>query len=349
MNSAALGYKALFQTELPLIQAPLAGVQDAALAIAVSNAGGLGSLPCAMLGPDALREQLRQLAEHTAKPFNLNFFCHQQPPADPQAEAAWRELLAPYYRELSIDADSIPSGPGRLPFSDESLEIISAYEPAVVSFHFGLPPRDKIEAIQGWGGVVLSSATTLDEALWVEDHGADGIIAQGWEAGGHRGHFLSHDLSLQPRTLDLVESIVARVSRPVIAAGGIADAEDVRRTLGSGACAVQVGTAFLLCDEIKISGPHREALQSGQAGTTAVTNLFTGRPARGVINRVMRELGPIHDTAPTFPLATAAMGALRSAAEAQGSTDFTPLWCGEKRGFDAVSAETLVRRLTQLL
>lgn len=349
MNSPTPGFRALFQTELPLIQAPLAGVQDAELAIAVCNAGGLGSLPCAMLGSEALRQQLQQLKAHTAGPYNLNFFCHQQPPADPQAEATWRELLAPYYRELSIDSSSIASGPGRLPFSDEALGIISEYEPAVVSFHFGLPSRGKIEAIKRWGGVVLSSATTLDEALWLEDHGADGIIAQGWEAGGHRGHFLSDNLSLQPGTFDLLELLLAKVTKPVIAAGGIATAEDVNRALETGAVAAQVGTAFLLCDEIKISNPHREALKSDEAATTAVTNLFTGRPARGLVNRVMRELGPINDTAPTFPLATAAMGALRSAAEPQGSTDFTPLWCGEKRGFDAIPAVQMVARLTARL
>lgn len=327
----------------------MAGVQDATLAVAVCDAGGLGSLPCALLGPEELRQQIELIQTQTSGPYNLNFFCHQSPQVHPQADAGWREALKHYFREYDIDSSKIAVGAGRLPFSTQSMQVISEFEPPVVSFHFGLPPREMVESIQSWGGKVLSSATTLDEALWLEDHGADGIIAQGWEAGGHRGHFLSDDLSLQTHTFTLLEVLSKQISRPIIAAGGIGAAEDVRRALNCGAGAVQVGTAFLLCDEAKTSRLHRKALQSELAGTTEVTNVFTGRPARGIVNRIVREVGPLSANAPAFPLAAGAVGALRKAAESQDSGDFSPLWCGENPGCDAIPAAQMVQRLTQAL
>jgi len=336
----------LLGTDLPIIQAPMAGVQGSALAIAVSNAGGLGSLPCAMLSPDAMRRELETITAQTSKPYNVNFFCHTQPEADAGREAIWRKALAPYFVEFGIDPDTIPAGPQRLPFSIEAVEVLEAFEPAVVSFHFGLPEPDLLERVRHWGAKILSSATTVDEALWLEAHGVDAIIAQGIEAGGHRGHFLSDDLNAQAGTFALLPQIVRAVKVPVIAAGGIADAKGVAAAMALGAAGVQVGTAYLLCREATTSVVHREALKSDAARVTALTNLFTGRPARGIVNRLMRELGPMSAAAPPFPLAATAIAPLRAKAESLGSGEFSPLWAGQNvSGCREVSASVLTRAL----
>lgn len=319
----------LLQIDIPIIQAPMAGVQGSALAVAVSNAGGLGSLPCAMLGADALRSELAAIQAGTRKPYNVNFFCHTQPEPDAAREAGWRSALAPYFAELGIDANAIPAGPGRLPFSAAAADVLEAFKPPVVSFHFGLPSPELLVRVRSWGGKVLSSATTVDEALWLQAHGVDAVIAQGLEAGGHRGMFLTSDLNTQVGTMALLPQIVRAVKVPVIAAGGIADAQGVAAAMALGAAGVQVGTAYMLCPESTTSALHRLALQSDAARLTALTNLFTGRPARGIVNRLMRELGPLRALAPAFPLATAAVAPLRSKAEGLGRTDFTPLWSGQ--------------------
>jgi len=329
-----------------LIQAPMAGVQDHRLAAAVCEAGALGSVPCAMLDPATLRTQLGALRELTDRPYNVNFFCHTPPVPDAAREAAWRQALGPYYAQHGIDPAGIAAGAGRAPFSEAFAEVLAEFRPAVVSFHFGLPSPSLLARVRAWGAVVLSSATTLDEALWLQDHGADVIIAQGLEAGGHRGLFLGDDLSTQVGLFALLPQIVARVNVPVIAAGGIADARGVAAALALGATGVQVGTAYLLCPEATTSAVHRAALVSPAAAQTALTSLFTGRPARGIVNRVMRELGPISPLAPAFPLATPAIAPLRAKAEAQGSGDFTPLWSGQNAsGCRAVPAAELTRAL----
>jgi nitronate monooxygenase len=333
-------------TELPLIQAPMAGVQVSALAIAASNAGALGSLPCAMFTPEAMGKELESLRAGTRKPYNVNFFCHTPPPASVDRESAWRRALAPYYKEYGIDPSAIPAGPGRAPFTAEVVDALEPYKPPVVSFHFGLPAPELVARIKKWGSKILSSATTVDEARWLEAHGADAIIAQGIEAGGHRGHFLSDDLAIQPGTFALVPQVVHAVKVPVIAAGGIADASGVAAALALGAAGVQVGTAFLLCPEATTSAVHRAALKSAEARRTALTNLFTGRPARGIVNRIMRELGPLSDKPPAFPLATSAIAPLRAKAEAKGSGDFSPLWSGQNAsGCREVPAADVVRAL----
>ncbi|WP_448254215.1 NAD(P)H-dependent flavin oxidoreductase [Ottowia oryzae] len=315
-------------TRHPLIQAPMAGVQGSALALAVSGAGGLGSLPCAMLGADALRAELGAL-QASGLPYNVNYFSHTPPAPDAAREAAWRAALKPYYEELELDIAAIPAGPGRAPFTAEAADLLAEFAPPVVSFHFGLPAPDLLARVKAWGAFVLSSATTVREALWLQEHGADAIIAQGWEAGGHRGHFLSEDLTEQPGTFALLPQIVAAVRLPVIAAGGIADAAGVRAAMALGAAGVQVGTAYLCADEATTSPLHRAALQSEAARHTAVTNCFTGRPARGIVNRLMREQGPISASAPAFALATAAVAPLRAAAEKLGRSDFTSMWSGQ--------------------
>jgi len=336
----------LLGSTLPIIQAPMAGVQGHALAAAVHGAGGLGSIPCAMLTPEGLRQELQALSARVGPAFNVNFFCHQPPPPDAARDAVWRTALAPYHAEFGIDPASIGTGAGRAPFSAEIADIVEPFQPRVVSFHFGLPEPALLARVKGWGAKVLSSATTVDEARWLEAHGVDAVIAQGLEAGGHRGHFLSHDLSEQMGTMALLPQVVQAVKVPVIAAGGIADAAGVAAALALGATAVQVGTAYLLCAEATTSAIHRAALQSEAARHTALTNLFTGRPARGIVNRVMQELGALSPSAPAFPLATAAMAPLRARAEAQGSGDFSPLWSGQNAsGCQAIDAASLTRQL----
>lgn len=331
----------------PLIQAPMAGVQLHALAVAVSEAGALGSLPAAMLSPDALRDEVQAILAKTARPYNLNFFCHTEPAADPPAESAWLDALRPYYAELGVDVAKAGGGASRAPFGEQAAALVEAFRPPVLSFHFGLPPAPLLERVRRAGAFVLASATTVDEARWLEAHGADAVIAQGLEAGGHRGHFLSDELSRQLGTFALLPQLKQAVRVPVIAAGGIADAAGVAAAMALGADGVQVGTAYLLCPEATTSAVHRAALRSDAAAHTALTNLFTGRPARGIVNRVMRELGPLRlPPHPAFPRSTAALAPLRAAAEARGSGDFSPLWSGQNNtGCRAVPAAELTRAL----
>jgi len=336
----------LFGIELPIIQAPMAGVQGSALAIAVSNAGGLGSLPCAMLSAEALRAELEAMQAQSRRPFNLNFFCHQPPTPDASKAAAWQALFTAYYAQWGVDPAKVPSGPARTPFNHEMAALVCAYRPAVVSFHFGLPSPELLDMVRSAGAKILSSATTVEEALWLEARGVDAIIAQGLEAGGHRGMFLSQDISTQVGTFALLPQIVQAVRVPVIAAGGIADAAGVRAALGLGAAGVQVGTAYLLCPEATTSAVHRAALKSSMARVTALTNVFSGRPARGIVNRLMQELGPMNALAPEFPQATAASAPLRLQAEQAGNGDFSPLWAGQNvSGCQEISAAALTQAL----
>jgi nitronate monooxygenase len=338
----------LFGIRLPVIQAPMAGSQGSELAIAVCNAGALGSLPCAMLTPDGMRTELQAIRAATDRPFNVNFFCHTPPVADAMREAAWRELLAPYFREYGIDARDASVGGSRTPFSTAAADVLEQFKPPVVSFHFGLPSADLVARVKKWGSKVLSSATTVEEAVWLEQRGVDAIIAQGAEAGGHRGIFLSQDLTTQVGTIALLPQVVQAVSVPVIAAGGIADAAGVAAAMSLGAAGVQLGTAYLLCPEAKTSAVHRAALKSDRASHTAITNVFSGRPARGIMNRLMAELGPINGAAPAFPLAADALAPLRKKAESVGSGDFSPMWAGQNTsGCKEVSAAELTRALVR--
>jgi nitronate monooxygenase len=319
----------LLGVELPLVQAPMAGVQGSALAVAVSNAGGLGSLPCASLSVDQMKGELAAIRAQTDRPFNVNFFCHTPPAPDPARESAWRAALGRYYAEEGIDAGDVPVGPARAPFDAEFADALAAFAPPVVSFHFGLPAEPLLARVRAWGAKILSSATTVDEARWLEARGVDAIIAQGIEAGGHRGMFLSGDLATQVGTLALVPQLVDAVEVPVIAAGGIGDARGVAAAMALGADGVQVGTAYLLCPEATTSAAHRAALQSDAARTTAITNVLTGRPARSIVNRFVREVGPMNDAAPPFPVAARVVAPLRARAESRGSGDFSPLWAGQ--------------------
>jgi nitronate monooxygenase len=319
----------LLGIETPIIQAPMAGYAFSPVVIAVSEAGGLGSLGCAQLDAGQIRAEVAAIRQKTSRPFNLNFFCHRPPQADPEKDQAWRDRLASYYRELGLDPNAPLPAATRTAFDSAICDLTAELKPKVVSFHFGLPAPALVDRVKGTGAKVLSSATTVEEARWLEERGCDAIIAQGSEAGGHRGMFLSMDLSTQTGTMALVPQLVDAVKLPVIAAGGIADGRGIAAAMKLGASAVQIGTAYLFCPEARVSPLHREALRNASPSQTALTNVFTGRPARGIVNRAVRELGPISALAPEFPLASGAMAPLRSGFEAAGSDGFSPMWSGQ--------------------
>lgn len=338
----------LLGIELPIIQAPMAGATGSAMAIAVSNAGGLGSLPCAMLTPEQIRQEIATFSQASRGPLNLNFFCHRPPATDGERAIRWKQALKQYYEEVGADFGATTPVSNRAPFDEAGCVLVEDCKPAVVSFHFGLPAPELLARVKASGAKVLSSATTVEEARWLEAHGCDAIIAMGYEAGGHRGMFLSDDLTTQIGTLALVPQVADAVKVPVIAAGGIGDARGVVAAFALGASAVQVGTAYLFCPEAKVSAAHRQALHSAQASDTALTNLFTGRPARGINTRIMRELGPMSPLAPAFPLAGGALMPLRAISEPQGNSDFSNLWAGQAlRLGQALPAAELTRQLAE--
>lgn len=319
----------LLGIEVPIIQAPMAGPVFSDMVIAVTEAGGLGSLPCATMDAQQIRGELEIIRQRTDRPINVNFFCHTPPTVDATREARWRDRLRSYYVELGLDPDAPVAASNRTPFDSELCELVEEFRPEVVSFHFGLPEPRLLDRVKATNAKILSSATTVDEARWLEDHGCDAIIAQGFEAGGHRGLFLGEDLATQVGTFALVPQVADAVKVPVIATGGIADARGIVAAFALGAAAVQIGTAYLFTPEARLTAPHRAALRGKEAEETALTNLFTGRPARGIVNRVMRELGPIAEDAPAFPLAGGALAPLRKASENACSGDFISLWSGQ--------------------
>jgi nitronate monooxygenase len=319
----------MFGVEHPILQAPMAGASSPQMAVAVSEAGGMGAIAAAMLTPDTLRAELQMVQQGTGRPINVNFFVHRPPPADAARDSAWRQRLAAYYRELGVPADAGKDAPTRAPFSPAMCDVVLEYKPKVVSFHFGMPDDGLVKRLKDAGVLVLSSATTAEEARWLQEKGCDAVIAQGNEAGGHRAMFLVDDISRQAGTMALVPQVVDAVKVPVIAAGGIGDGRGVVAALALGAAGVQVGTAFLLTPEAKTTALHRAALRQANDNSTTLTNIFTGRPARGIVNRYVREVGPMSQQAPAFPLAAGASQPLRAAGETKGSSDFTPLWSGQ--------------------
>jgi nitronate monooxygenase len=345
---------------IPIIQAPMAGSGGSALAAAVSGVGGLGSLPCAMLSPDQIAEEIAAIRAATTNPFNVNFFAHENPdPADSdpngEAQARWRTLLRPYYEEMGLDPETVSNAPGRRPFDAEACALMEAVRPHVISFHFGLPDPALLDRLRAVGIAIWGCATTVAEARWLAERlngsGLDAIIAQGYEAGGHRGVFLGDDpvtaAARQPGTLALVPQIVDAVGDiPVIAAGGIADGRGILAAEVLGASAVQIGTAYLRTPEALTSAVHREALVHATDDGTALTNMLSGRPARGLINRLMDERGPINPDAPAFPTAGAALAPLKAKAEAMGMSDFSSIWAGQAAALavEAPAAE-VTRRL----
>lgn len=338
----------LFGTEHPIVQAPMAGATTPEMVVAACEAGALGSLPCAMLAVEEADAAIAFIRAGTKRPLNVNFFCHTPPEPDPARMLAWRARLAPYYVEHGLDPEAPVPAAGRAPFDDAYCALVQKHRPEVVSFHFGLPEPGLLARVKATGARVISSATTVAEALWLERQGCDAVIAMGLEAGGHRGSFLDDDMTRQVGTFALVPQVADAVSVPVIAAGGIADARGVAAALTLGASAVQIGTAYLLTPEAKISPLHRKALETATEADTALTNLFTGRPARGIMNRVMRDLGPLSPDAPAFPLAGGALAPLRARAEPQGSADFQSLWSGQAaRLARPMGTAALTRRLAE--
>jgi len=326
----------LFGIEHPIVLAPMAGFATVELAATVSNFGGLGSIGCATMNSQRAADTVANLRRLTGKPVNLNFFCHEPAKSEARRDRAWRERLLPYYREFGLD-DATPRPHIDLaPFDHAMCEFVEHARPEVVSFHFGLPAPLLMTRVKAAGCKVISSATTVAEARWLEQHGADAVIAQGHEAGGHRGTFLdANNLRTattqisQIGTFALVPQIADAVGIPVIAAGGIADGRGITAALALGASGAQIGTAFLLCPEAATPPLHRDTLRCANERGTAVTNVLSGRPARAVVNRLLTEVGPFFEAVPDFPLPMGALAPLRAAAEQGGASDFTPLWAGQ--------------------
>jgi nitronate monooxygenase len=329
----------LVGTEHPIIQAPMAGAGGVDLCVAAIDGGALGSLPCGMLSPEQVREQANEVRSRTDGPLALNFFCHRMP--DGVDDAAWRALLQPYYKEFGVEPGN--GGAMRLPFNSAMAAVLEQVKPAVVSFHFGLPEERLLERVKAAGVIVVGNATTVDEARWLEQHGADAITAQGFEAGGHTGRFLGSDPAQAVGLFALIPLVADAVSVPVIAAGGIGDARGVAAALTLGASAVQLGTAYLHTPEASISAVHRQRLREGGS---VFTNLLTGGLARGLRGRLIDDLGPVRSEAPPYPLASAALAPIRAAAEEQGEYGFGPLWAGQAAPLGAaLPASELTRKL----
>jgi nitronate monooxygenase len=329
----------LVGSELPIIQAPMAGAGGVPLCLGAMDGGALGSLPCGLLSMEQISEQVAAIRARSDRPFNLNFLCHTMPEA--ADDSAWRALLEPYYDEYGAE----PGKPGafRMPFDEAACAAVEEVRPKVVSFHFGLPDERLLRRVKESGAIVIGNATGVEEARGLEERGVDAIIAQGWEAGGHTGRFLpaSGDppglFALLPRVVDAVEV-------PVIAAGGIGDARGIAAAFALGASAVQLGTAYLHCPESAISAAHRALLASGEP--TLFTNLLTGGLARGFAGRLVREIGPVRAEAPPYPLAAVALAPIRAAAEAKGEYGFGPLWAGQAAALgEALPAAALTRKL----
>lgn len=336
----------LFKIDVPIVQAPMASAMDAELVIAASEGGALGSLPCATISVEKAREQVNIIRQRVTAPLGMNFFCHTAVDVDPAREAGWRNRLAPYYQELGLDPAAVVPSANRAPFDAAMCELVEELKPEVVSFHFGLPDKALLKRVKAAGCIVIGSATVVKEAVWLEQHGADAVIAQGAEAGGHRGMFLTQSIAAQPGTMSLVPQVVDAVRVPVIAAGGIADGRGIAAAFALGAAGVQIGTAYLQTAESKVSALGQAALAAATDESTVVTNVMTGRPARGVANRVMREVGPVSPEAPAFPHAATAFAPLKAAAEKLGRVDFTNLWAGQSVALSRrIGAADLTRAL----
>lgn len=321
----------LFNLSLPIIQAPMAGVSTPALAAAVSNAGGLGSIAIGAGTVAQAREMIAETRALTSAPFNVNVFCHEPPQRDPARESAWLRHLAPLFREFGAEppAELREIYPSFL--ADEAaLRMLVELRPAVVSFHFGIPAADQLAALRDVGIRTLATATNALEAERIERAGIDAIVAQGIEAGGHRGVFDPEAVDDELGTAALVRLLVKQTHLPVIAAGGIMDGRGIRTALDLGAAGVQLGTAFLLCPESAANGNYRDNLRNASSSSTTLTTVISGRPARGLINRLVRH-GEA-DGAPVpaaYPLAYDAAKQLHAAGLQHGSHDFATQWAGE--------------------
>ncbi|MBK5111915.1 MAG: nitronate monooxygenase [Thermoleophilia bacterium] len=315
----------LIGIEHPVIQAPMAGSTTPELVAAVSEAGGLGSLGSAATPPDSLTEAAAAVRSLTERPFNMNFFCHETPSESELDATGVRARLRPLYLELGLGEPPEPAVPP-IAFNEDRLAALLEIAPAVASFHFGLPPDSALAAIRDAGCRVIASATSVSEAAYLSDHGVDAVIAQGAEAGGHRGSFLVGGDDGPVGTFALVPQVVDAVDLPVIAAGGIADGRGLAAALMLGAAGVQIGTAFLSCPEAATHPLHREALRSARSDATTITRAFSGRPARALRNRFTdrAESDPL-----PFPAQLSISGPLSRTAAERGSPDFLAMWAGQ--------------------
>lgn len=310
----------------PILLAPMAGAGGVNLALAAIEGGAVGSLPCGLLTPAEVRSQVGDLRSRAAGPTSLNFFCHRMPAES--GDGPWRALLAPFYERFGLVAGP-EAGPLRRPFDPAMCEVVEAVRPELVSFHFGLPEEALLDRVRGAGAKVLANATTVAEARWLAERGVDGIIAQGWEAGGHAGRFLGGRPDEHMGLFALLPQTVDSVPVPVIAAGGIGDGRGIAAALILGAAAVQIGTAYLHCPESLIAEAHRSALGSEEAEHSVFTNLFSGGLARGLWTPPMEALGPERPEVPPYPRATAALTPLAKEAAKRGEAGFRPMWAGQ--------------------
>ncbi len=326
-----MAIRSLFNIEHPIIQAPMAGACTPELVAAVSNGGGLGSLGAAPMKPDVVRAQIQQIRALTDQPFNINLFAPQSEQFDTDAvlgdEA--RELLEKYHQELGLG--ELPTPSGIFGPAEEQLNVLIEEKVPVISFHFGVEARH-VDAIHAAGLKVICSATTVEEAVHLESLGCDAVIAQGAEAGGHRGTFMGNYQNALIGTMALVPQIVDAVSVPVIAAGGIMDARGIVACKALGASGVQMGTAFLGCPESGIAGVWRDQLKASSPGRTTVTDVISGKPARGLFNRYIEDMEALKAGPMPYPLQYALSGAIRRKAVEQGNPDFLAMWSGQGVG-----------------
>lgn len=333
----------LFGVEVPILQAPMAGAQNAVMAIDVSNAGALGALPCGTNTPAQALAEAKAFRVGSGRSMNMNFFCHDAVLPETESLSLWHAALADQYAAYGVDAPKIDPTIPFHPFGPEKCEVVEAIRPEVVSFHFGLPSPSLLKRVRATGVKIICTATTIAEALFLETEGVDAIIAQGVEAGGHRGMFLSNDISRQMGTFALVRGISERVQCPVIAAGGIADGKGIAAAFRLGAEAVQIGTRFLKTPASIISDHHRALLEADHPPETALTNVFSGRPARSFVNRAVADIGPMNPSAPPFPLAG---GGLKPLVSGNEGSEFSSLWAGQA---SSIGAAMPVSELVALL
>lgn len=341
MSAATERFLTLTGARLPLVQAPMANFAGSALAIAALKAGAVGSLACAVLSPDQAAAEIATIRAAAPGPINVNFFCHKLGPQPD--ETAWHAALAPFYQAEGVAPPAQPPVL-RKPFDAAMAEMIETVRPEIVSFHFGLPERGLLDRVRATGARIFGNATNVMEARFLAEAKVDAIVAQGFEAGGHAGHFLVGHRPIG--VLALVRQILKDVDLPVIAAGGIADERAARGAIAAGAAAVQVGTAYLRAPETTTSAVHRKLLAEAGPEDSVFTNLFSGGLARGLRNRLTEALGPVSELAPPFPYASAALAQLRAKAEAESRGDYSPLWAGQGAGLAGDGpAEELTARL----
>ncbi len=338
----------LLEIEHPILQAPMGGESTPAMAIAVCNAGGLGGLGCSFMSGEELIGNINTIRAGTNRSFNLNFFAHSEPQINAEINTQTQAKVAPFYQQLGLD--TVPTQ-GYAPcdtFNESKLKILLDHPPKVVSFHFGIPSLDQVKALQGVGSVILCTATTVAEARWLVDAGVDAVIAQGYEAGGHRGTFDVFFEDYGVGSMALIPQIVDAVDIPVIAAGGIADGRGIAAALVLGASGVQMGSAFLSCPEANVSDDYRKKLKMARDDDTRLTRAFSGRPARARNNRYIEAMAEERMQLPDFPTMYGFSGPLQQADSEHAGNDFDFTLYGQATALNRqLPAAELVERLVE--